>query len=332
MTDRPRGHGRSMASIAQAPTPGSTRIRKLPRPGDPAPNVADYDEARRAFTWEAARAALDGLPGGRAQHRARGGRSAPEGPRRGKTALRCLARCGRRRDVSYRELAAATSRFADVARPARPRPRRACRRCSVGAPEHVVAALGTLKRARSSLALSPGPSPRAAHSARRAPVLVTTPALYRPWSRRSASAAGPGAGAPRPRRRTTPRCRGHPRPRDAAGAPSPRRRCLPTDPTIRRSSTSPAAPPARPRPRCTATSVLPTTRRRLRARSPLRGRLLVHGRPGLDGRHRRGPGRAALPRCQRAARRERARRPALGHVVEEQRVTSALGRRPWCAS
>ena len=28
------------------------------------PNLVDYDDARRSFTWEAARAALDGLPGG----------------------------------------------------------------------------------------------------------------------------------------------------------------------------------------------------------------------------------------------------------------------------
>jgi hypothetical protein len=29
------------------------------------PNLADYDQARADFTWEAARAELDGLPGGR---------------------------------------------------------------------------------------------------------------------------------------------------------------------------------------------------------------------------------------------------------------------------
>jgi hypothetical protein len=28
------------------------------------PIVVDYDEARRTFSWEAARRALDGLPGG----------------------------------------------------------------------------------------------------------------------------------------------------------------------------------------------------------------------------------------------------------------------------
>ena len=28
------------------------------------PNLLDYDEERRRFSWDAARAALDGLPGG----------------------------------------------------------------------------------------------------------------------------------------------------------------------------------------------------------------------------------------------------------------------------
>ena len=90
-------YGRSMASIAQAPTPGATRIHKSPRPGGPAPNVADYDEARRAFTWEAARAALDGLPGGQGLNIAHEAvdRHA-HGALAGKTALRWLGRRGER--------------------------------------------------------------------------------------------------------------------------------------------------------------------------------------------------------------------------------------------
>ena len=104
-----------MASIAQAPTPGSTRIRKLPRPGDPAPNVADYDEARRAFTWEAARAALDGLPGGRGlniaheavDRHARGAR-----PARPRCAGSAATASGV--ELTYGELRGATNRFANV--------------------------------------------------------------------------------------------------------------------------------------------------------------------------------------------------------------------------
>ena len=39
-------------------------IRKRYLPGS-GPNLADYDRAVREFSWEAARAQLDGLPGGR---------------------------------------------------------------------------------------------------------------------------------------------------------------------------------------------------------------------------------------------------------------------------
>lgn len=37
-------------------------IRKPPTYSPAAPNLVDYDTARRAFSWEAARAELDGLP------------------------------------------------------------------------------------------------------------------------------------------------------------------------------------------------------------------------------------------------------------------------------
>ncbi len=171
-----------MASIAQAPTPGATRIRKLPRPGDPAPNVADYDEARRAFTWEAARAALDGLPGGQGLNIAHEAvdRHA-HGALAGKTALRWLGRCGERVELTYGELAAATSRFANlldrlgVVRGERVfalSPRRT---------ELYVAALGTLKHrcVFSPLFSAFGPEPvRERMAIGGARVLVTTPELY----------------------------------------------------------------------------------------------------------------------------------------------------------
>ena len=40
-------------------------IRKGAWPGGVRPNVADYTSARAGFSWDAAREALDGLPGGR---------------------------------------------------------------------------------------------------------------------------------------------------------------------------------------------------------------------------------------------------------------------------
>ncbi len=172
----------AMAGIVVAPTPSTTRIRKPPRPGAPAPNVADYDAARRAFTWEAARAALDGLPGGRGLNIAHEAvdRHA-RGALAGKTALRWLGRQGERVELSYSELAGASSRFANlldglgVARGDRVyalAPRRI---------ELYVAALGTLKHrcVFSPLFSAFGPEPvRERMSIGGARVLVTTPELY----------------------------------------------------------------------------------------------------------------------------------------------------------
>jgi acetyl-CoA synthetase len=42
---------------------GLARIHKTPRPGAPAPHLADPAAERARFTWDQARAWLDGLPG-----------------------------------------------------------------------------------------------------------------------------------------------------------------------------------------------------------------------------------------------------------------------------
>jgi acetyl-CoA synthetase len=81
----------------------------------PPPNLVDYDAARTSFSWEAARAQLDGLPGGRGlniayecvdRHVAAG--------RGAHLALRFLGRRGSVRGLTYRELAELTSRFANA--------------------------------------------------------------------------------------------------------------------------------------------------------------------------------------------------------------------------
>jgi acetyl-CoA synthetase len=78
---------------------------------------SDYEQARREFSWEQARAQLSGLPGGAGlniafeavdRHAA--------GPRRDKVALRWLDKQGGRRDFTYAELSALSSRFANVLR------------------------------------------------------------------------------------------------------------------------------------------------------------------------------------------------------------------------
>ncbi len=78
------------------------------------PCLTDYDQARRDFTWEQANRWLDGLPGGalnmafEAVDRHAAGAS---GERR---AIRFLARDAPPEDLSFRELADASHRFANV--------------------------------------------------------------------------------------------------------------------------------------------------------------------------------------------------------------------------
>lgn len=111
-----------------------------------APNMPDYEVAREAFRWEAARAELDGLPAGRGLNIAyeavdrhlRAGRG-------DKIAMRWLGKNGGRQDISYKDLAEASNRFANLL-------------CRLGlgkgdrvfallgrVPELYVAALGSLK-------------------------------------------------------------------------------------------------------------------------------------------------------------------------------------------
>jgi acetyl-CoA synthetase len=79
------------------------------------PILGDYEAECASFTWERARAQLAGLPGGRGLNIAHEAvdRHAT-GRLRERVALRWRARGGCRRDLRYDELAAASSRFANV--------------------------------------------------------------------------------------------------------------------------------------------------------------------------------------------------------------------------
>jgi acetyl-CoA synthetase len=162
--------------------PMATIVKRLPAGGLP-PNLDDYERARHAFSWEAARAELAGLPGGRGLNIAHEAvdRHAVT-PRRTRVALRCIARTGEVHDHTYGDLAGLTSRFAN-----------ALAALGVGRgdrvfalagriPELYVTALGTLKLGAVFCPLFSafGPEPiRARMTIGRARVLVTTPTLYR---------------------------------------------------------------------------------------------------------------------------------------------------------
>src|SRR3990170_2255949 len=158
-------------------------IVKLPAGAGVAPNLVDYAAERTADFWERARRELDGLPDGRGLNIAHEAidRHVP-GPRAGRLALRWLGKTGDVRDYPYADLAALTSRFANVLRGIGVEKGDVV--CSLAGriPELYVAALGTLKNGSvfSPLFSAFGPEPvRTRLALGGARVLVTTEQLYR---------------------------------------------------------------------------------------------------------------------------------------------------------
>ena len=147
------------------------------------PNLVDYDAACASFSWQSARAELDGLPGGTGlniAHETVDRHCA--GPGAERVALRWLDRDGGVHDYTYGRLRDLTDRFANV-----------LQGLGIGKgdgvcallgriPELHIAAIGTWKNRSvfSALFSAFGPEPIETRLALgRARVLVTTPALYR---------------------------------------------------------------------------------------------------------------------------------------------------------
>jgi acetyl-CoA synthetase len=150
-------------------------------PGAVAPNLADYDQARRSFRWEDARDELDGLPAGglNIAHEAVDRHAA--GALADKVALRWRGR-GAARDLTYAALAADSSRFASALGALGVDRGAVVFALCPRIPELYAAALGTLKRQCVFSPLFPafGPDPIATRvEAGAGAVLVTTAALYR---------------------------------------------------------------------------------------------------------------------------------------------------------
>ncbi len=158
-------------------------LRKRPEALVPRPNLVDYAAVCRAFSWEAARAQLDGLPGGRGlnmAHEAVDRHAA--GPLAGKVALRWLGKDGSTQTFTYAQLRDTTNRFAN-----------ALASLGVNAGDHVfllagripalyLAVLGALKHrcVVTPLFSAFGPEPIATRmTLGAAKVLVTTTSLYR---------------------------------------------------------------------------------------------------------------------------------------------------------
>lgn len=162
------------------------RYPRIIKPHDPSAvpaNMPDYAAARRTFTWEGARGLLDGLPGGRGLNIAHEAvdRHVP-GPRADRDAVRWLGRSGERRAFTYRDLKAATNRFANALSGLGVQAGDSVFVLCGRIPELTIALLGALK---AKCVVSPlfsafGPEPLATRlTIGEGRVLVTTASLYR---------------------------------------------------------------------------------------------------------------------------------------------------------
>jgi acetyl-CoA synthetase len=151
--------------------------------GSVTPNLDDYERVRVAFSWQAARAELAGLPGGGGLNIAHEAvdRHA-QGARADHVAIRWLGKRGEVREYTYRTLRALTGRFANVLTGLGLQRGERVFTLLGRLPELYVTALGTLKHGGVLCPLFSafGPEPiRARMAIGRARVLVTTEALYR---------------------------------------------------------------------------------------------------------------------------------------------------------
>jgi len=80
------------------------------------PNLVDYDEVRASFTWDDARRALSGLPGGGVNIAYEAVDRHAAGELAQRDALRFVRADGGIRSLSYRELSEQTDRFASLLR------------------------------------------------------------------------------------------------------------------------------------------------------------------------------------------------------------------------
>ncbi|MES9606746.1 MULTISPECIES: acetate--CoA ligase [Actinomadura] len=156
-------------------------ITKAGRPGLP-PNLDDYGKVYDRFRWDEARAAMDGLPGGRGLNIAHEAvdRHA-DGPLADRVALRCLDRHDQTTELTYARLREETSRFANVLRALGVRKGERVFSLLGRVPELYVAALGTLKNTSVLAPLFPAFGPEPIRDRLRlgdGKVLVTSPELY----------------------------------------------------------------------------------------------------------------------------------------------------------
>jgi len=145
------------------------------------PNWTSYQQERQSFSWDAARRALQGLPGGGLNIGFEAVDRHAATPLADKTALRFVSRSAPTMDVSYAELARQTNRFANVLQSLGVGRGDRLFVLAARLPELYVAVLGALKNGTvvTPLFSAFGPEPIAARlNLGAGQVLVTTDALY----------------------------------------------------------------------------------------------------------------------------------------------------------
>lgn len=146
------------------------------------PNLENYEEVRKTFSWESARRELDGLPRGKGLNIAYEAvdRHA-KGPRADQLAIRWLGKNGEMEDYTYRQLRELTNRFANVLQDLGVEKGDRVYLLAGRIPELYIAALGALKHRSVFCPLFSafGPEPiQARLTIGRGKVLVTTQSLY----------------------------------------------------------------------------------------------------------------------------------------------------------
>ncbi|GAA1898325.1 acetate--CoA ligase [Actinomadura bangladeshensis] len=156
-------------------------IGKAGRSGGP-PNLDDYDKVCARFSWNDARAAMDGLPGGRGLNIAFEAVDRHAAGALGeRVALRCLDKDGTATDLTYARLRDETDQFANVLRALGVRKGERVFSLLGRVPELYVTALGTVKNTSVFSPLFPAFGPEPIRDRLRigdAKVLVTSPGLY----------------------------------------------------------------------------------------------------------------------------------------------------------
>jgi acetyl-CoA synthetase len=153
-----------------------------PRDWSVLPNLRNYDQIRKEFSWDNARRALDGLPGGGLNIAYEAIDRHASGPRRDRLALRFLGKRGEVRDFTYAQLRSQTNRFANVLNRLGVAKGERVFVLAGRIPELYITALGTLKHGSVFCPLFSAFGPEPIHQRMTigdGRVLVTTATLYK---------------------------------------------------------------------------------------------------------------------------------------------------------